>query len=332
MARGSSCYKGLTNHAVGWPPVTQQQDDYVHSAPVATDGSGPAREAVWRYAVGLVAVVVGGLALNVVLAALYHLAHLRDVAQVLGSPDTDAFPLSARIAAFTFLMGSLIAFLPVMRIVLPAWHRRPWRTFLTAAGRWRWRRLVVSCAVMLALLSAMLVLQLAVAPGAMRFQGKWNEIAVFAVLAGVLVPLQVAAEEIFFRGYVMQAISRMTAIGVIRIAGPAILFTLAHWQNPETQQGAGWVIASYASAGLYLGLLALMDKGLESAIGAHLAINIFAILVVGSDVSVSPSSVIWRETVTDYRMSLVAGLVIFACHFLLMFRGRHNAWRRAPAQ
>lgn len=310
--------------------MTQHQDPNAPTVPIAAESAARSGDTIWRYAVGLAAVIGGGLALNVLLAALYHVAHWRNVALILGSPDAGAYPLSDRIGAFAFLMGSLIAFLPVMRAVLPAWHRRPWRTFLTAASHWRWPRLAASCAAMLGLLSVMLVLQLASAPGTLRLEGKWHDVAAFAAVAGFLVPLQVAAEEIFFRGYLMQAVARVTRIGLIRVAVPAALFTLAHWQNPETQQGAGWVVASYASAGLYLGLLALVDEGLESAIGAHLAINLFAILVVGSQVSVSPSSVIWRETATNYQVGFVAGLAVFAGHFFLMFRRRYN--RRLPAR
>lgn len=284
-------------------------------------GAPARRERVWRYIAGVVFVVVGGIALNVALLALFRRAGYGDVVVLLGQRDTASLPFAVRLSTFAYLMLSLIVFLPVMRMVFPALHRRAWLTFLVA-GPWRWRRLAGSFGVMTALLAVLVLAQVVAAPNSLIFQGNWREIGLFTIAAVALVPLQVLTEETFFRGYLMQMVARITPLALIQIVAPAVLFTVAHWQNPEAREGAEWAVASYASAGLYLGLLAWLDRGIESAVGAHLAINVFAILVVGSSASVSPSSVIWRDPAPDYRWGFISGVAVFAVHLAILFKNR----------
>lgn len=282
------------------------------------------RDALWHYVVGAVVIIGGGLVLNMGLLLLFKASGHGDAVLLLGHEGPRTMAVGDRVLAFAYLMLSLIVFLPLMRIVLPALHRRPWGSFVSA-GHWRWGRLGSSLAVMAGLLLLAIALQFLFEPGSLHYEGHWNEIALFALAALVLAPLQVLTEEVFFRGYLMQAVARATPLALLQIVLPAVLFTGAHAENPEALQGAAWAVASYASAGLYLGLLTLIDRGIESAVGAHLAINLFAILVVGSSASVSPSSVIWRDASPDYRFGFFSGLVVFALHFAVL------TWRRRRA-
>ena len=299
-------------------------DDWVHvPARARPRREGGWRDAFWHYLLGTVLIIGGGLILNMGLLALFKATGHADVVVLLGHEGTGTIAVGDRLLAFAYLMLSLIVFLPLMRIVLPALHQRPWASFVSA-GRWRWGRLARSLIVMAGLLLATIAIQLVFAPRSLHYEGHWHEIGLFALAALVLAPLQVFTEEVFFRGYLMQAIARATPLALLQIVIPAVLFTGAHAQNPEALQGAAWAVASYASAGFYLGLLTLYDRGIESAVGAHLAINLFAILVVGSSASVSPSSVIWRDAAPDYRLGFLSGLVVFALHFAILVWARRR--------
>ena len=67
----------------------------------------------------------------------------------------------------------------------------------------------------------------------------------------------------------------------------SILFGLVHGTNPEVQSfGTGIMMTYYISAGLMLGIMTIMDDGLELALGTHAATNFTAAVFVGYEGSV----------------------------------------------
>src|SRR5690606_28949413 len=95
--------------------------------------------------------------------------------------------------------------------------------------------------------------------------------ATFAVLI-VLVPLQSAAEEYVFRGYLMQAIGRWLRHPAFAILLPVPLFVLGHLYDPLGQVSVG-VFAIAA------GWLSWRTGGLEAAIALHVVNNLMAFML-----------------------------------------------------
>jgi membrane protease YdiL (CAAX protease family) len=103
------------------------------------------------------------------------------------------------------------------------------------------------------------------------------------ILSVVFIPIQSSFEEIFFRGYLMQGISIGTKNGVFALVFTSLLFGLAHMSNPEAEEYGAWIMLPYYSLfGLFLGLLALWNNGLELSIGIHVANNLISSLLVTS--------------------------------------------------
>ena len=66
----------------------------------------------------------------------------------------------------------------------------------------------------------------------------------------------------------------------------SILFGLAHAGNPEVNELGYGALFFYISAGFLFGIIALMDNGLELAIGIHFVNNLLAATIVTSKHSV----------------------------------------------
>ena len=97
------------------------------------------------------------------------------------------------------------------------------------------------------------------------------------VVALLLLPLQVAAEEIVMRGYLMQAVALLSKHRWIPLLVTSLLFGLLHFANPETGEfGFLPAMYGYIFMGLFLGLITLLDDGLELPIGIHFANNLYA--------------------------------------------------------
>ncbi|WP_350288710.1 type II CAAX endopeptidase family protein [uncultured Croceitalea sp.] len=102
-------------------------------------------------------------------------------------------------------------------------------------------------------------------------------------LAIILVPLQTSFEEYLFRGYMMQGLGIWVKNKWFPLILTSVLFGLMHIANPEIGKIGYILLIYYIGTGLFLGILTLMDEGLELALGFHAANNLFGVLLVTYD-------------------------------------------------
>ena len=103
----------------------------------------------------------------------------------------------------------------------------------------------------------------------------WLPLALPALL------LQTAAEEIAFRGYLMQGLAARFRSPLDLVArSRRSLFGVLHW-NPAEFGGNAWLVAlSTAVIGLVLADVTVRTGNLSAAIGLHFANNVASLLVV----------------------------------------------------
>lgn len=63
----------------------------------------------------------------------------------------------------------------------------------------------------------------------------------------------------------------------------SLIFGLLHIANPEIDKLGYSLMIYYIGTGLFLGIITLMDEGIELALGFHAANNLFTALLVTSD-------------------------------------------------
>lgn len=266
------------------------------------------------------ALIIGGSMGLVSLAAVIYQALGWHHALALLDPALAANEsLSDRALAFLFLMFSIIAMLPLMAIVLPLLHRRPFVSFVTARSRINMPLFLRSFVVMVSLAVGSLALSVILEPDALSGRNDSLSVALFAPIAIALLPLQVLTEEVLFRGYFMQLAGRVSRGWPVRLLVPALLFAAAHAYNPEARYDFFWASANYMLLALYLGAISLRGEGIEASFGAHLGINLYATLIVGSPVSVSPSPTLLTSGQPDFRAELVSTALLLAVHYGLVF-------------
>ncbi|MEC3907959.1 CPBP family intramembrane glutamic endopeptidase [Tamlana sp. 2201CG12-4] len=106
---------------------------------------------------------------------------------------------------------------------------------------------------------------------------------ILCVIAILLIPLQTSFEEYFFRGYLMQGLGVLFKNKWAPLLITSIGFGLMHIFNPEVDKLGYMIMVYYIGTGLFLGILTLMDDGLELALGFHAANNLFTALLVTAD-------------------------------------------------
>jgi membrane protease YdiL (CAAX protease family) len=112
---------------------------------------------------------------------------------------------------------------------------------------------------------------------------KPKEFAVFVVLAVLFIPLQTSFEEYLFRAHMLQGLGLATKTRWIPLVVTSFLFGIMHIANPEVEKLGLVIMFYYIGTGLFLGILTLMDEGLELALGFHAANNLVGALLITSD-------------------------------------------------
>ena len=215
--------------------------------------------------------------------------------------------------------ASVVCLLAGVAVAVRWVHRRPVRTLVTPRAHVDLRRLAASTAVFLVALTAARGVEALLDPGGSSFVLEPARWLAWLPLVLLVTPLQAAAEELFFRGYALQALGLLTRRRWLLVAGSTALFTLPHLGNREMSLGAGVLVAYYAGFGALLAWMTLREGRLEAAIGAHVANNLSAGLLVGSAGSTLGTPVIWMASDAEPLHHLVAFGVAaaLACWFLL---------------
>lgn len=148
-----------------------------------------------------------------------------------------------------------------------------------------------------------------------------------AVIAILLIPLQTSFEEYMFRGHMMQGLGLLVKNRWVPLLVTSLLFGLMHLGNPEVSTLGPGVMIFYIGTGLFLGIITLMDEGLELALGFHAANNLFGALLVTADWTAFQTNSIYRD-ISDPVLGwdiLVPVFVIFP--LLLFFFARKYGWK-----
>ncbi len=106
---------------------------------------------------------------------------------------------------------------------------------------------------------------------------------ILTVIAILLVPIQTSFEEYLFRGYLMQGVGIATKSKLIALIVTSVLFGIMHIANPEVEKIGYIIMVYYIGTGFFLGIITLMDEGLELALGFHAANNLVTVLLVTAD-------------------------------------------------
>jgi len=106
---------------------------------------------------------------------------------------------------------------------------------------------------------------------------------ILAAIALIMVPLQTSFEEYLFRGYLMQGIGVLAGNRWVPLVITSVVFGSLHLFNPEVEKLGYIIMVYYIGTGFLLGIMTLMDEGMELALGFHAGNNLIGALLVTAD-------------------------------------------------
>lgn len=162
------------------------------------------------------------------------------------------------------------------------------------------------------------------------FQFKPIPFAILFVIAVALVPLQTSTEEYVFRSYLMQGFGNLAQNKWFPLLMTSIIFGGMHLFNPEVSKIGNIIFVYYIGTGLFLGIITLMDEGLELALGFHAANNLVGALLVTSDWTAFQTHSIFKDiSEPEAGLDIILPVVLVYPILLFIFSRKYqwNNWK-----
>lgn len=165
----------------------------------------------------------------------------------------------------------------------------------------------------------------------------WNfqptKFTILLILSLLLFPFQIGLEEYLFRGYFMQQIGIVARNRWMPLVITSVLFGLLHSANPEVAEMGYGVMAFYIGTGFLLGIMTLMDEGMELALGFHFGNNLMAAILVTTNYSALQTDALFKytgkensaDTLNEMIISMLITYPIIL--FILAKKYKWNNWK-----
>ncbi|GAA3606304.1 lysostaphin resistance A-like protein [Flavivirga amylovorans] len=237
----------------------------------------------WRYIIGsiivVIAVVMGQIPFTI--AVLYKA--FKEGGDITNLDQTAMMGLlEPNLNLFLMLISFAIGLVGLL-LVTKHLHKLSFKHLTTSRKKIDWKRFWFIFFLWGIVSSSFVLIDYYLSPEDYVFNFKLVPFLILSVIAIVLVPLQTSFEEYLFRGYLMQGIGVIVKNKWIPLFTTSIVFGLLHIANPEVEKLGYVIMVYYIGTGLVLGIMTLMDEGMELALGFHAANNLFTALLVTAD-------------------------------------------------
>ncbi|MCP9201112.1 CPBP family intramembrane metalloprotease [Gramella sp. GC03-9] len=273
----------------------------------------------WRYIIGTL-VVIAGIVLGQFpfLIALF----LEKGAETLSMSESE---MMTALDSNYFLFYMLLPFavgLAVLLFLVPKLHGQPITALTTARKKIDWGRFWFA----FGLLAVFIILTTAgdywANPEDYLYNFQLVPFLILCVVAILFVPLQTSFEEYFFRAYLMQGFGTLAGNRWVPLLVTSLIFGGLHFLNPEVTKLGNIIMIHYIGTGFFLGIMTLMDEGIELALGFHAANNLLTALIVTADWTAFQTHSIFKD-VSEPSLGwdvLIPVLVIYPLFLFIMAR------------
>ena len=209
-------------------------------------------------------------------------------------------------------------------------HNISIRAFITSRDKIDWKRIGFAFTGIVLLNSLFFIISYYTNPSDFQWNFDPQAFAILFLIAIVLVPLQTSAEELFFRGYLMQGLGQVFKQRIFPLLITSLLFGFMHFGNPEIDKLGPLLMVSYVSMGFFFGIITLMDEGLELALGYHAGNNLLISLLVTSDWTAFQTNSLFLDVSTPdvYVLAFMQLPKLLILLVLFSWKYGWNNWRQ----
>ena len=248
----------------------------------------------WRYVVGIMIIFLGWQVVGML--PLVGTLIVKSIGT--GSMPSDIPGMSALLGTNLFLFLMLLSFafgLLATFLTAKLVHRQKIIHLTTSRKKVDWNRIGFAFFLWAIISIALVGTDIVFSPEDYVFNFKLEPFLYLLLIGALLIPIQTSCEEYLMRGYLMQGIGIMVKNRWLPLLITSLIFGLLHLGNPEVEKLGYGIMVYYIGTGLFLGILTLMDEGLELALGFHAANNLTTALLVTADWTAFQTDSLYRD-------------------------------------
>lgn len=225
--------------------------------------------------------------------------------------------LGSNLFLFLMLLSFAIALLATF-LTAKFVHGQGMISLTTSRKKIDWKRVSFAFGTWAMVTVLLTMLDVYLSPQDYEFNFRLGPFLILSVIAILLIPFQTSFEEYFMRGYLMQGIGILAKNRWVPLVITSSVFGLLHVFNPEVEKLGYGIMVFYIGTGFFLGILTLMDEGLELALGFHFANNLTGALLLTSDWSAFQTDSIYKD-VSDPKLGWDILVPVFVIYPMLLY-------------
>lgn len=279
---------------------------------------------IWRYALGIFIIFI-----FTQIGSIPFVVAIFNKVGIEGAANLDPAKMmtileNSNLTFFYTLLTFFVGFIGFL-IVIKYLHNQSFVSVTTSRKSIDYKRVLTSFSVISLILFFYTISSFYALPDEYIIQFNLNDFLILLLIAVIFIPIQTSLEEYVFRGYLMQGFGVLAKNKWIPLFLTSFLFGMLHYYNPEIMKLGSILLVHYIATGLFLGIITLMDEGMELALGFHAGNNLIIALMVTSDWTVFQTSSIFKyigEPNAIY-MSLFSTIIIYPL-LLFYFSKKYN--------
>lgn len=225
-----------------------------------------------------------------------------------------------------YLMLPFVGGLLAVYLVVKYLHKLKWTFLTTSRSKIDVKRVLFSFLLWGGINAATILLSVVLYPDEVLWNFDAQKFAILFVIAVALIPIQTSFEEYVFRGYLMQGLGWVTKTSWFPLVFTSVAFGLLHLSNPEVGKLGYGIMAFYIGTGFLLGIVTLMDEGMELTLGFHAANNLITALLVTTDWTAFRTHAVFRDTAEPDLMMQLGVMLVFYPLLIFIFSKKYN-WK-----
>ena len=248
---------------------------------------------IWRYALGIFIIFIftqiGSIPFII---AIFNKVGLEGAANLDPSKMMTILE-NSNLTFFYTLLTFFVGFIGFL-IVIKYLHNQSFLSITTSRKTIDYKRILTSFTAISVILVLNILFSFFTSSEEYILQFNLNDFLILLLIALIFIPVQTSLEEYVFRGYLMQGLGVMFNNKWLPLILTSFSFGFLHFYNPEIMKLGSILLVHYVATGLFLGILTLMDDGMELALGFHAGNNLLIALIVTADWTVFQTTSIFK--------------------------------------
>ncbi|WP_366183686.1 CPBP family intramembrane glutamic endopeptidase [Flavobacterium ovatum] len=271
----------------------------------------------WKYIIGsFLIITVSFIGQIPLLLGVFYQVFFNKVKYPSGNEELMHF-FDSNVTLVLILIPSVLTLFGIFYVVRHL-HQQTLLSVTTSRLKMDWKRIFFSFSIWSFFIVLTTLSDYYLNPSDYVFNFKPIPFILLIVIGTLLIPFQTSVEEYVFRGYLMQGFANLAKNKWFPLMMTSIIFGMMHVFNPEVSKLGNIIFVYYIGTGLFLGILTLMDEGMELALGFHAANNLISALLITADWSAFQTHSIFKDiSIPDAGFDII--FPIFVIYPMLLF-------------